>query len=321
MTATVHRTGQEACHDRQGRELPCRGSGQDAEFKSGTPWPSPRFEVQAGVVLDRLTGLVWTRDADPAGFPHNRAEALAFVDGLNSAKHLGFFDWRLPNRRELLSLVAFNTASPCLPAGHPFERVVPNWYWSGTPAAGRSGYFWNLEMLGGRLFFSQENEFRLVWPVRGMSPSLANPLAGPGTGVVWPEPRFVLLHEDAVRDSLTGLVWARRAHPGPLSWPQALAAPHAAIDRVLGGRVNWRLPTILELESLVDAGFQTPALTQGHPFLDLADTVWSSTNSGLDPSWSMCLYLHKGALGVAHKPTASCAVWVVSGGSGKIASF
>lgn len=112
MTATVHRTGQEACHDRQGRDLPCRGSGQDGELRPGAPWPRPRFQVQGGVVLDRLTGLTWTRDADPAGFPLARAEALAFVDGLNTAQSQGFSDWRLPNRRELLSLAAFHAASP-----------------------------------------------------------------------------------------------------------------------------------------------------------------------------------------------------------------
>jgi len=313
MTATVHRTGQEACHDRWGRELPCRGSGQDGEFRPGAAWPRQRFLVQGGAVLDALTGLTWTRDADPAGFPQARAEALAFLDGLNAANHLGFSDWRLPNRRELLSLAAFNAARPCLPPGHPFERAVSNWYWSATPAAGRPGYFWSLELLGGRLFFSREDEYRLVWPVRGRSATLASPAAGPGTGAAWPEPRFALLHEEAVRDALTGLVWARRMLPGPLAWPLALAAPHAASDRVLAGRTGWRLLTILELESLVDAGSQTPALTPGHPFLDLADTIWSSTNSALDPSWSMCLYLDKGAVGVAHKPSAACAVWIVGG--------
>jgi hypothetical protein len=108
MPPPAPRTGQEACHDRWGRELPCRGSGQDGEFRPGAAWPRQRFLVQGGAVLDALTGLTWTRDADPAGFPQARAEALAFLDGLNAANHLGFSDWRLPNRRELLSLALGN---------------------------------------------------------------------------------------------------------------------------------------------------------------------------------------------------------------------
>ncbi|HMM39300.1 MAG TPA: DUF1566 domain-containing protein, partial [Desulfovibrio sp.] len=77
--------------------------------------------------------------------------------------------------------------------------------------------------------------------------------------------------------------------------------------------VNWRLPTILELESLVDATRHTPALPAAHPFVNVRDTYWSATNSALDPSWAMCLYLHKGGIGVGHKPTAGFHAWVVSG--------
>ncbi|MCM0756075.1 DUF1566 domain-containing protein [Desulfovibrio aminophilus] len=316
MTTIIHNSGQTLCHDRHGRPLPCRGSGQDGEFRPGRPWPTQRFELSAdgAVALDRLTDLHWSADADPAGFPLSRAEAGNLVAEWRAEARHGFDDWRLPNRRELLSLVSFGAATPCLPGGHPFRNAVSNWYWSADEAAIQPGYFWYVQFLGGRMFFGRADEYHLAWPVRGRSATLANPGPGPGAGVPWPEPRFeVLPGDEAVLDRLTNLVWARDADPrGALPWPLALALPHAANERVLAGRVNWRLPTILELESLVDATRHTPALPADHPFVNARDTYWSATNSALDPSWAMCLYLNKGGVGVAHKPGAAFHAWVVS---------
>ncbi len=76
-------TGQTTSHDADGRTIPCAGSGQDAEFRTGVPWPVPRFEVGDEIVLDRLTGLVWPQQASIAVFPLAWQEALGFVAGLN----------------------------------------------------------------------------------------------------------------------------------------------------------------------------------------------------------------------------------------------
>jgi hypothetical protein len=52
-------TGQSSCHDVDGAEIECMHSGQDAEFRSGLDWPAPRFDRDADIVLDKLTGLHW----------------------------------------------------------------------------------------------------------------------------------------------------------------------------------------------------------------------------------------------------------------------
>lgn len=59
-------TGQRTCHDPDGREIACAGSGQDAEFRAGVPWPAPRLRSQDDIVIDDLTGLCWWRHADIA---------------------------------------------------------------------------------------------------------------------------------------------------------------------------------------------------------------------------------------------------------------
>jgi len=116
-------TGQITCHDTLGREIFCKGSGQDAEFGKGVPWPSPRFEEKGDVVLDHLTGLTWTQNANPTEFPLKWQEALDYISNLNSKGTFGYSDWRLPNRQELRSLISYQTKKPALPEGHPLSDL------------------------------------------------------------------------------------------------------------------------------------------------------------------------------------------------------
>ena len=76
-------TGQRTCHRDDGSEVPCEGSGQDASFGVGASWPEPRFDVRGDEVMDRLTGLVWCRNANLAEFPLTWQEALDFVAAMN----------------------------------------------------------------------------------------------------------------------------------------------------------------------------------------------------------------------------------------------
>jgi Protein of unknown function (DUF1566) len=60
-------------------------------------------------ITDRATGLLWTKEDSKKGM--NMAEAEAWIKELNSNKHLGFTDWRLPTCKELHSIVEY-TRSP-----------------------------------------------------------------------------------------------------------------------------------------------------------------------------------------------------------------
>ena len=73
---------------------------------TGAAWPEPRFEESGDqAIVDKLTGLVWARDANPAGGPKTWQESLDFIKTLNGDTYLGRSDWRLPNVNELESLV------------------------------------------------------------------------------------------------------------------------------------------------------------------------------------------------------------------------
>ena len=73
----------------------------------------------------------------------------------------------------------------------------------------------------------------------------------------------------------------------------------------------WRMPTINELESLVDASECDPALPLEHPFLIRQQGYWSSTTSGFEKDWAYVLYMDKGAVGVGFKKTREFHLWPV----------
>ncbi len=95
-----------------------------------------------------------------------------------------------------------------------------------------------------------------------------------------------------------------------LTWGEALAAA-AALARQSGQ--PWRLPTINELESLVDASYHAPALPRHHPFRNVQEAYWSGSTSFFEPDWAYVLYMHKGAVGVGYKKNQDFAVWPVMG--------
>lgn len=331
----ILQTGQTGCYDEAGRDVPCRDSGQDGSFRSGLAWPVPRFKPCGFVVEDLLTGLTWTAHANPPGFPLTWGEALAFVREMNDRAEHGCSDWRLPNRRELRSLISYQTRRPALPESHPFVGVFLGGYWTATTAAINAAYAWWVHLDGARMFYGRKDQDCLVWPVRGASSVLAktgqracydqsgrrlpapDPLQdGAGaSGMPWPAARFVPV-ADVVRDRLTGLEWLRQAtlSEQEVSWPEALHLVSALNAEPRNPDRPWRLPNINELESLVDCSRHSPALPEQHPFLDVRQVYWSSTTSCYERDWAWALYLDKGALGVGVKRARNFHVWPVRAG-------
>ncbi|MDH4231547.1 MAG: DUF1566 domain-containing protein [Nitrospirota bacterium] len=323
-------TGQRTCHDASGRAIGCPGSGQDAEFQRGEPWPTQRFTEMTATVRDNLTGLEWTMDANPAEFPMPWQDALDYIKTMNHENAFGQDDWRLPNRRELRSLMSYQARKTALPGGHPFKNVFQNWYWTSTTAAINTAYAWYVHMEGARMFYGRKEQFYLVWPVRGVSgliPATGQhlcfdakgsviPCAGTGQdgelrlGIKWPDQRFRILG-DIVRDNLTGLCWHKTADitGRMVNWEEALKSIDGLNKKAEG--THWRLPNINELESLVDCSTHSPALSAGYPFIALKEAYWSSTTSLFEPDWAWALYLMKGAVGVGMKSGPHFHVWPV----------
>jgi hypothetical protein len=147
-----------------------RATGDDGDLERGVSWPAPRFTDHGdGTVTDKLTGLMWAKNANLPNEALTWQGALDYVKALNSGAGLGgYHDWRLPNRKELFSLIDHSTyKSALLPAGHPFQNVH-NYYSSSTTDASNSSYAWIVDMRDGCVYScgKSDNYFVYVWPVR-----------------------------------------------------------------------------------------------------------------------------------------------------------
>jgi hypothetical protein len=165
-------TSQTTCWDASGTVISCAGTGQDGAFQKGVS-VAVRFTDNAdGTVKDNLTGLIWLKDANCFGV-QTWANALSNSNTLASGA-CGLTDgsaagaWRLPNVKELQSLVDYGQASPPLPAGHPFSGVQLNSYWSSTTWPFGPADAWSVTMTTGFTVGGFGKSFtEFVWPVRG----------------------------------------------------------------------------------------------------------------------------------------------------------
>ena len=73
-------------------------------------------------------------------------------------------------------------------------------------------------------------------------------------------------------DPKTGLWWQSRS-PGEMTWDEAKEYAEALR---LDGKAGWRLPSLTELESLLDRSRYRPVMREGVPFRD-EHSYWSST--------------------------------------------
>ena len=296
-------TDQTRCFDENGRTIACAGSGQDAEFNSASHASGVRFQAAGAAVRDSLTGLTWCRDAGPSEFPLDWQAAHDFVKGLNVARGFGLSGWRLPSRGELFTLVSHAAVNPALPAGHPFENLFSGYYWTRTPCARLPSQAWTVHLGGGRVQPGLKHRPGMVWPV--ITPG-GNSAAGAAQRGWAPQ-------REGVRDLRTGLAWRRPAGDAgrPVTWREALDTVDRMNREAPGGRGDWRLPNIRELESLVDTGVHTPALPPDHPFGEIPDGTWSSTTSVYEPRYAWVLYTRDGAVGVGFKAKAEFHAWAV----------
>jgi hypothetical protein len=142
-------------------------TGDDGAHQNGVAWPNPRFTDHGnGTVTDNMTGLMWVKA--PHSLTGNSGtmtwnNAIDFCNGLS---HAGHSDWRLPNVRELQSLIDYGRFNLALPSGHPFTGVQSSSYWSSSTYAGGTDHAWFVDLRHGGVLNVNKTDTYYVWPVR-----------------------------------------------------------------------------------------------------------------------------------------------------------
>lgn len=125
-------SGQLTCTDSAGSAIDCTAitahTGQDGRIGRDAQAGAAAFDFEAiggGCVRDRVTGLVWSAETLAA---RSWAAAAASATGYDRCGMGG--DWRLPTRRELLSIAHHGASHPAIDAtAFPATQSAP--YWSG----------------------------------------------------------------------------------------------------------------------------------------------------------------------------------------------
>lgn len=297
-----------------------------------------RFLSGEETVTDRQTGLMWMRNASLFDFPMGWSEALNTVKELNKSGLHGYQDWKIPNRKELFSLVSHKTINPSLPAGHPFTDIFPGYYWTSTTCARLPKQAWYIHFGGARVFKGMKHGSYMVRPVRSVDNHYINKVFQTGqkacfddngrpvdcyqtgqdgeiqAGLTFNRDRFTI-HNHTIHDNYTEVTWLRDAnvHRGAMDWQSTFDLVSKMNDEKAYGHNDWRVPNIIELESLTDMGRHSPALPDGHPFNDVQAFYWSSTTSMYDTDYAWVLYTVDGVVGVGYKPLSEFYFWPVRG--------
>jgi len=166
----------------------------------------------------------------------------------------GFSDWRLPDLRELVSL---------LDAG----RIVPPWPTTAFPGIPGNSLFWSADRSpAGGAHYAVNTNYAVVIIMGDAGteefPRCVRGAAFQGT---------LSAAGGSVTDSRTGLVW-QSGTASQLTWQDAIAYCEGL---VLDGNSTWRLPSVKELYSVVETSL-SPAIATVFSSRPSA-AFWSST--------------------------------------------
>jgi hypothetical protein len=127
-----------------------------------------------GTVTDQKTGLQWQRCAQGQTWngstctgtvsTYNWQAALQRAVTVNSAGYAGHSDWRLPNSKELASIVELQCYGPAINLA-VFPATANAAFWSSSPGASYGDYAWSVDFNYGNDFWGNKlNSFsvRLV---------------------------------------------------------------------------------------------------------------------------------------------------------------
>ncbi len=217
--------------------------GEDSDY---TVRPPSFTDNGNGTVTDNVTGLMWQK-TDSGEMTWDTAVAGATALNLG-----GFTDWRLPTPMEAFSILNHDRNPALDPAvfANP-ATSVPQYWWTNDLYANDATRVWVTNSGGGigphpkseTVSAGGTARFHARY-VRGAKPTLSHNYANNLDGTI--------------TDLDAGLMWAQAPSATALNWNSAI---QYAESLATAGYTDWRLPTVKELQSLVDITQATAATT------------------------------------------------------------
>lgn len=275
-----------------------------------------------GTVTDTNTGLMWMRPAlgqawdGKNGFYGKIGDTyLSWEDAKAIVHHFaGYSDWRLPNLDELSSIVDMSQSQSSINPIFPTPTISA--FWSATRLTGSSTEAWVVDFrwdgnLRTRELWNPATTVRLVRGGNTLDNLSKSDFCDNGNGTV--------------TDRSTGLTWMRCAvgqtwdgsdcvgEPKRYNWDEAMSTSHKIADYD-----GWRLPSIGELNTIVDRGRISPSADdKAFPNMQRVQ-YWTSTSSVRDVSQARTIDFWNGETWLASK-TSGNIVRLVRGATNSIA--
>ena len=248
-------TGQTQCYDDVGNVIPCPNPGERFHGQDGNyTGPQPAYRDNGnGTVTDLNTDLMWQQDGQ---YVTGLSRAPDYCANLDLA---GYTDWRLPDTKELLSIVDYGKWDPAIDTEYFIGSSA--YFWSNDTTSGGGRYIVGFGH-GGVMSASSMFGFH-VRCVREGDVLLNN---------------FVDNGNATITQIASGLMWQQSDDGEEKTWEQALSYCEGLL---LAGHDDWRLPSVKELSSIAGYDSSQPSIDSLFNCRDDQDYWWSSSTDDI----------------------------------------
>ncbi|QEP43823.1 DUF1566 domain-containing protein [Ectothiorhodospiraceae bacterium BW-2] len=228
---------------------------------------------EEGTVSDQITGLMWMQSPDLTNdqsiTAKDKLSYSAAIDYCESLSLAGYNDWRLPDIKTLYSLIDFRGLDPSSYTGSETSGLTPfidtRYFGFGYGDTSANERLIDAQFVSATRYVSttmngDETVFGVNFAdgrIKGYPTTMQGSDKTFYTLCVRDNPtygsnRFVSNGDGTITDEATQLMWQASDSGVGLNWEEALKlAEQRNSENHLGYR-DWRLPTIKELQSLLD---------------------------------------------------------------------
>ena len=271
--------------------------GEDADFTIN----SPSYKDNGNeTITDNITGLIWQK-TDGGEMTFENAQAFCKTLTLG-----GTTGWRLPTSHELFSINNFDKVNPALDQTY-FTKTTAEYWWTSDLRADLASNVW-VTNAGGGIGAHPKTETISAGGTKRFHVRAVRT----NTVITLPAIHFKDNGDGTITDNYTGLIWQKAQNATTLTWEEALVYAHGLS---LGGKSDWRVPNIRELQSLNDEKLVKPSFDKSIFTNILSGNFWSSTSQVNTPARAWDINVDYGIVSYNDKTIRENVLCVRGGGN------